>query len=165
MSKNLHDIAENLRDLVRDQMSNCTTNVTNSVIIQCVGTAIAYAIPLPSAEVTEMSPEDHFNSFHRYAVTRLIEGLNEEFQVDTAQILRVAIQLWLFRYRMVFTPVAINGILHVLANASGLYPEFVQEGVAEFQKSAGQQVATQEQYNDCTNTIFKLVNLHLNQKD
>lgn len=165
MSKHIDEIAESLRDLIRDQLSNCTVNVTNSVVIQTIGTAISYAIPLPAAEVTEMSPEDHFNSFHRYAVIKLIEAVNEELTVDTPQILRVAVQLWLFRYRVAFTPVAINGILNVLANADGIYPEFVQQGVAEFQKSAGKQAATQEQFNDCTNAIFNSVAKHLNQKD
>lgn len=163
MNEQLNVIADNLRDLVQTHLNGTTVKVTNGVIIQTIATAIAYAIPIPNGELSELTPEDHFNSFHRHSVVRLLEGLNEEIIIDMAQILRVAVQLWLFRYRVAFVPVTVNSILHDLANASGLYPEFVQEGIAEFQTTVGRQVATQEGFNICTRTIFDAMYNQFNQ--
>lgn len=158
------NIAENLRDLMRDQLTGCTANVANAVIIQNVATAIAYAIPLPASELGDVTPEDYYNSYHRWSVVRLVEALNEEFLVDTSAITRVAVQMWILRYRMVYSPSAIAGILYVMATADGAFPEFVQEGVAEFQKTVGRQVSSQERYNDISVAIFRETNNHLNQK-
>lgn len=165
MSKQLITIADNLRDLIQTHLNGSTVNVTNSVIIQSVATAIAYAIPIPASILEDTTPEDHFNSFHRHAVTRLLEALNEELIIDISQILRVAVQLWIFRYRVAFVPMSVNEILHSLANATGIYPEFVQRGVSEFQLTTGKQVATQEGFATCTRIIFDAVSNHLNQKD
>lgn len=158
------NIAENLRDLARDQLTGCTANTANAVMIQNIATAIAYAIPLPTSELTDVTPEDYYTSYHRWSVTRLVESINEEFLIDTSAVLRVAVQMWILRYRMVYTPTAIAGILYVMATADGVFPEFVQEGVAEFQKTIGTQASTQEHYNDISMAVFREVNSHLNQK-
>lgn len=163
-SPHVLNIAENLRDLARDQLTGCTTNTSNAVMIQNIATAIAYAIPLPTSELTDVSPEDYYNSYHRWSVMRLVESINEEFLIDTSAIARVAVQMWILRYRMVYSPSAIAGILYVMATADGVFPEFVQEGVAEFHKTVGAQASTQESYNDISTAILQEVSRHLNQK-
>lgn len=163
-SSHVLNIAENLRDLARDQLTGCTANTANAVMIQNLATAIAYAIPLPTSELTDVTPEDYYTSYHRWSVTKLVEAINEEFLIDTSAIARVAVQMWILRYRMVYTPAAIAGILYTMATADGVFPEFVQEGVAEFQKTVGAQASSQEHYNDISMAVFRAVDSHLNQK-
>lgn len=136
-SKNILDLAELLRNLVNQTLSNHGANETNAVIVQTIGTAIAYALPLPHEEVAEHSAEEYFNNFYRRNVTRIVGELNEEFIVDTATISRVAVQMWLLRYRMVFNPRAVAGVIHGLARLEGIFPEFVNEGLEKVYSSNG----------------------------
>lgn len=162
--KQIKDIAENLREFAREQLSGCTNNTINAITIQSVATAIAYAIPLPTSPIDDTTPEDYYNSYHRWAVMKLVESLNEEFLVDTSAITRVAVQLWLLRYRIVYTPESIVGIIHAMATADGVYPEFVQEGLAEFHKSVGSTTTAQARYIEASTSICRNVNSYLNDK-
>lgn len=129
MASKITDLAELLRNLVNQTLSTHGTNETNAVIVQTIGTALAYALPLPHEEITEQSVEEYFNNFYRRNVTRIVGELNEEFIVDTATITRVTVQMWLLRYRLVFNPRAAAGVIHGLARLEGIFPEFVNEGL------------------------------------
>ena len=147
----LNAIAEQLRQLINNHMPQFTTTDVNAVTTQMLGTAIAYSLPLPSESIEGYgSVEEYYNRFHRHKIHRFVDELNEEFIFDISTVQRVAVQMWLFRYRMLFDPRSVAGLVYTLACSEGIYPEYITDSLAKVYRDNG---ATTRALNDVSNSI------------
>ncbi len=131
MANPLDRIITNIRKLVNDDLTSQQPAVQSSVIVAELGSALAYALDVPSAALSSAREmEKYYTDYHLPRVNKIVSDINELFIIDTAMTLRIAQALWFFRYRLVHDSTSIAAIISTTARVHKLLPAVVSEHIA-----------------------------------
>lgn len=98
------------------------TENRSAFVTLLVSRAIAFNLQLPTSRVENIY--DFYIASHLATVERLVSEINESFVIPVQDTIKATRELWVARYRMVFTPTheqAINIVNCVLNGDSSLY--------------------------------------------